>query len=448
MFGLVLWDPDLARSAGFALSVLATAALIIVAPRWCDALRRRGVPAGIAEAIAVPAAAHVACAPLIAAIGGHVSLVAIPANMLVEPVVAPITIVGVVAALVSPLMGGLATIGVWCAGWPARWLLAVAHYGASMPAAQLGWASGVWGGVLLAALLVALAAGFRSRVVRIVLVALIVGITCVVVPVRLFSPSWPPAHWRMVACDIGQGDGLMLRTGVHSAIVVDTGPAPDAMDRCLQTFRVTQIPLLVLTHFDADHVGGTSGAIRGRTVGAIAVSRLAQPAAGARVVHRIARVAHVRTFTPPVGWTYKTGGVSVELLSPEEPIVATDSDSNNNALVFRAVLRGHPSISVLLAADMEREAEERLVAAGSPLHADVLKVPHHGSANADPDFFAKVAPSVAVISVGAHNGYGHPSAAALRYLHRTHASIYRTDQDGDVVLSCSPHGWGVTTNHD
>ncbi len=150
VLGLVLVSPGLARSAGFAMSVVATGALLLVAPVWSGALRARGVPPLLAEAVAVPAAAHLATAPLIAAVSGRVSLVAIPANLLAAPAVAPATLLGVLAAVTAPLSGGVAAACAWLAGWPVRWIVGVAERGAGVPDAALGWPAGARGAVLLA----------------------------------------------------------------------------------------------------------------------------------------------------------------------------------------------------------------------------------------------------------------------------------------------------------
>src|SRR5262249_6838922 len=110
---LVLYDPDLAISLGFALSVLATTALVLLAPRWADRLAGRGVPRGIAEAFAVPAAAHLVTAPVVAGMAGQVSLIAILANIVAAPVVAPARVLGVLVALMAP-------VAPWVAGLLAR----------------------------------------------------------------------------------------------------------------------------------------------------------------------------------------------------------------------------------------------------------------------------------------------------------------------------------------
>ncbi|MGH3737995.1 MAG: ComEC/Rec2 family competence protein, partial [Micromonosporaceae bacterium] len=133
VYALVLIDPELASDLGFTLSVLATAGLLLLAPRWRDALRRRGWPSGAAEALAIPIAAQVACAPVIAAMTGTVSLSAVPANLLAAPAVAPATILGAASAAISPLWPGAAELLAWLGGWPARWLVFVARWGAGLP---------------------------------------------------------------------------------------------------------------------------------------------------------------------------------------------------------------------------------------------------------------------------------------------------------------------------
>lgn len=213
---LLISDRSLATDIGFGLSVFATAGLLLIAPHWRDALRRRGLPAALAEAIAVPAAAPVACSPMIAGISGTVSLIAVPANLLAIPAVPAATVVGVAAAVISPVWPLGAAFCTWVASWPARWLLFVAEQGAQAPAAVAAWPSGTWGSLLLACVMGGGMFALRHRTARVVLAVSVVAVVVGVVPVRLVTSGWPPAGALLVVCDVGQGDGSVLPLG-HGA---------------------------------------------------------------------------------------------------------------------------------------------------------------------------------------------------------------------------------------
>ena len=244
---LVLLDPSLAVSAGFALSALATGGILLLAPAWRDALAR-WLPRWLAEAIAVPAAAQLACTPLVAAISGQVSLVAVVANLLVAPAVGPATVLGLaggVLTLVWPPLGRLCgTLACWCVAW----LIAVAEHGAALPTAAVGWGTGAAALVVLTLLSLGIAV-LGPRLLRRPATGL--GAALVLVAAVLVRPpafGWPPDGWLLVACDVGQGDALVLNAGAGQAVVVDAGPEPRPVDRCLDRLGVETVPLLVLSH--------------------------------------------------------------------------------------------------------------------------------------------------------------------------------------------------------
>jgi len=428
---LVLIDPALARSPGFALSVCATGGLLLIAPGWRDALRRWGVPPGLAEALAVPAAAQAACAPVIAAMTGTISLSAIPANLLAVPAIAPATVLGVIAATVSPISPPLAEVFAWLASWPAWWLVEIAHRGSGIPGGTLPWPGGVTGGLLLAGVVLAFLALGRWPAARRVILAVIAAVALVALPVRLVAPGWPPAGWVAVGCDVGQGDALVLRAATRTAVVVDAGPDPRPVDQCLRRLDIDAVPLLIVSHPHADHVGGIEGVLRGRRVGAVAVGPQSAQVSGQRGVSEAARRHRLPIVTPAVGWSYAVGAVRLSVIGPVRPFLGTRSDANNNSLIVRAEVRG---VSVLLSGDAEHEAQRALVAADLPLRADVLKVPHHGSAYSEPAFLDAARPRVALVEVGAGNDYGHPNAAVLTHLRRGGARVLRTDLDGDLAV--------------
>jgi competence protein ComEC len=439
---LVFVSPPLARDPGFALSVLASAGLILLAPGWAARLRRQRVPPGVAEALAVPAAATVATAPIIAAISGSVSLVSIPANLLAEPAVAPATVLGVLAAVVSPVSGAAARWLAWLAGVPVRWLVAVGTRAAHVPLAAVSWPGGITGAAVLVLGLALAVPLLRWRPGRRVVLAATAGAAVVLVPVRAVSPGWPPPGWLFVACSVGQGDALVVGADAGTAMVVDTGPEPTAVDGCLRRLGVRSVPLLVLTHMHADHVDGLDGALNGRSVAEIAVGPSQEPAAGWREVQDSARRHGVPVRTVSVGERREFDGLTVDVLAPDRPFHGTRSDPNNSSVVLRVAVGGR---TLLLTGDVEVEAQEALLRTGVDLRADVLKVPHHGSAYQSPAFLRAVHASVGVISVGRDNDYGHPSLALLHELDRLGVRAERTDLDGDVAVTLRAGGLSVVT---
>lgn len=434
---LVLVDPELAVSFGFLLSVLATAGLVLLAPRWADALAVRGVPRGLAEALAVPAAAHVVTAPVVAGMAGQVSLVSIVANLLVAPVVAPATVLGVVAALLAPWWTAGAELAVRLAGPEAGWLVLVGRQASGVPGASVSWPTGWGGGLLLAGITAVVLVALRRRVLR---VAVGLGLTVVLVvaiPVVVIEPGWPPPGWSVVACDVGQGDAIVLATGEPDrAVVVDTGPQPTAIGDCLDRLDIRSLALVVLSHLHADHVGGLAAILADHQVAAVAVGPARQPDwAWDEVRDRTTR-AGVPLVALTAGQRLSWPGLGIEVLSPSAraPLPAAEADGTeiNDASL---VLAADTAVGrVLLTGDIELAAQAGLLESGQNLAADVLKVPHHGSRYSLPEFLAAVRPKLALVSVGAGNRYGHPDRRTMTILDQGGSDIARTDTGGDTAV--------------
>src|SRR6266545_4783123 len=298
------------------------------------------------------------------------------------------------------------------------------------------------GGLLLAALLaVVLVAGRRPVVRRLVAVAAVATVVGVL-PVRVVASGWPPPGWFVVACDVGQGDAVVLPVGPDQAAVVDAGPDPAATDRCLRGLGVRHVNLLLITHFHADHVGGFAGVFRGRSVAEVVTTGHPEPAAGRDAVLAGAAAEGVPVRAATAGAVYRLGGVQLFVLGPVRPLTGTRSDPNNNSLVVRAEIRGR---RVLLAGDAEEDEQRGVLSAAGPsgVRADVLKLAHHGSVYQDAGFLDAVAPAVALVSVGAGNPYGHPNTAVLGRLARGGARVLRTDVDADVAVVVTPGGLAV-----
>ncbi len=345
---LLFIDPWLARSAGFVLSVCATGGILLAAnplaarfsrwmPRWC------------ALALAVPLAAQWACLPAVVALSSEVSMVGIAANVVAAPLVAPATIAGLVGGLLDLLHSDLALVPGTLAAWSATGIVAIAHHAAGLSGAAVPWHAPWW--VLLVALPLVGYGLWRIADQPLVIAGLAIGLSLGLV--RPPQIGWPPDGWLMVACDVGQGDATVVRAGPGSALLVDAGPDPLSIDGCLRRLRIDRLPLVVITHAHADHLAGWPGATRGRTVGRV----LRGPSGG--------------PGTPIVaGDRLRLGPLGIEVLWPPIDDTAPDrSDGtgmNNASVVLRVTTRG---VDLLLAGDVETEAQDAIVASGMPIDA-------------------------------------------------------------------------------
>ncbi|MET8075461.1 ComEC/Rec2 family competence protein [Streptomyces sp. NPDC005303] len=444
---LVLYDPWLARSYGFLLSVLATGALLTLAPRWSLALRRRRVPPRLAEALAAAAAAQAVCAPVVAVLSARVSLVAVPCNLLVEFAVAPATVLGFGALAMAPVAMPVAKALAWCASWPAGWIADVARTGASLPGGGVDW-PGSWTGAGLLALVTVLLLLVGRRLLKHpwwCAVCAMVFVLAVVQPPPLTRviTGWPPPGWRLAMCDVGQGDAIVLAAGAGTGVVVDAGPDPDLVDGCLRTLGITKVPLVVLTHFHADHVAGLAGVLRGRSVGAIETTGLEEPVDQAESVRREAAARRIPVTRAVAGEERRTGTLAWEVLWPQADPAAVAADGPNDASVTMLVRSA--GLRFLLLGDLEPPAQQELLrspAAARLAGVDVLKVAHHGSAYQDPELIHRVAPRLALISVGADNTYGHPAPGTVAALRAGGAVVLRTDRDGALAVAGTGGGTG------
>jgi len=427
---LLLVDPWLSRSYGFVLSVLATGGLVMLAPGWAKRWQSRRMPGILAQALAVPLAAQLVCAPVIVMISGQVSLVAVPANLLAAPAIAPATVLGVLATVASAVHEPTAAVLAAGAGLFVWWVVQVAHLAADAPLAVVAWPASAPGALLLAVLLLggALVARRLARRPGHAAGAALLLTVALVVPAS--GPGWPPRDWLLAVCDVGQGDALVLAAGGDAAVVVDAGPEPAMVDRCLRDLGVRRVPLVLITHPHADHVEGLPGVLRGRDVGEIQVGWY-DPTEELQRVRRWAGAAQVPVTRAAIGDRVQLGRLSWQVLWPAR-VIRAGSVENNASTVLLVRTRG---VQILLTGDVESEAQRSMLARSGLGPVDVLKVAHHGSAYQAPELLPVVRPRVALVSVGADNDYGHPAPSTLADLRRSGAVVGRTDLDGTLVVA-------------
>ena len=437
---LLLVQPGLAVSVGFALSVLATAGIVLLAPGWRDALAR-WLPRWLAEAIAVPGAAQLACTPVVAAVSGQVSLVAVAANLAVAPVVGPATVLGLAGGLIGMVLPSLGRLFGTGAGWCVAWIATVAERGADLPAAAVGWGTGAVALTLLTALTVLIAMAAPAVLRRPIAAIVATAVLATVVVVRWPTPGWPPEGWVLAMCDVGQGDALVVRSGPGSGVVVDAGPNPALVDDCLRRLGVREVPLIVLTHFHADHVDGLSGVIEGREVGAVLTTRVLDPPGGVAEVAELSRNEGLASGPASYAATATYGSATLQVLwprpGPVEEGAGDGSSANDASVVLLAEVAG---VRILLTGDVEPPGQAALARTLPGLAVDVLKVPHHGSRYQDLGWLESLDAEVALVSVGADNDYGHPAAPVLEALSASGAEVFRTDLGGDIAVTADGDG--------
>ena len=386
---LVVVAPWLAVSWAFALSAFATAGLILLAPRLEDRLAVGRLtcrwPPAIRQALALTGAAQLATLPILVAMGGAVGWVALPANLLAMPAVAPVTVLGLLAAAVSPVAPGLADVIAGSAAWPAGWIARVAEACAELPLARLPWPEG-GNGLLLLGCAAGAAVILRRRWtrqwpdgasarVRMAGGAALLTALALVVAMPPDRRGWPPAGWLLIMCDVGQGDALIVRAGPGEALVVDAGPEPDAVDGCLDAAGITAVPAVILTHFHADHVRGLRGVLRGRSVAAVLATPIREPAEEAEAVDEVLAAAGMTIEEVTAGDARSAGAVEWRTIWPRRRITS-GSVPNNASLVLMLTVADR---RILLTGDIEPEAQAAVAADLQLQRFDVVKVPHHGS---------------------------------------------------------------------
>lgn len=449
VLGILVLDPWTARDYGFALSVLATAALLVLAGPLAERLSTV-MPRLVALWIGVPLAAQLACQPVLVLLAPELPLVGVAANVLAAPAAPVATIVGMLACLAAPVLPWLATALAAVAWVPATWIAGIATVASGLPSSSVPWPEGAIGALLLAGLTAGAlaAAGIPRRlpsarlrrVVGSVVVAALVVTLGATAGAHALGRLGRPADWVVAQCDVGQGDAVLVRSGGRVALT-DAGVDPEPLAACLDDLGIERIDLLVLTHFDADHVGGVD-AVQGR-VGVV----LSGPTDGARdeaILDRLAAGgARVERIT--AGARGSLGGYAWRALWPPDHRGVSPGNDASLVLEWRPD-DGCSCPSMLALGDLGAAAQQSLRGSVTLAPVDVVKVSHHGSSDQDPQVYAEARAVLGLIGVGADNGYGHPTAEALEMVADAGGASLRSDEHGLVLIApAGEGGWRVWT---
>lgn len=430
---LPLWNPREITGIGYQLSVAGMTALL-ASGRLFRRFSLRGRFAGVWRELGTTVIATLVTAPIVSAAFGRLSVIAPASNLAVGPLfglLQPALFLSILFSPITPVAQLFADGASLLMDVVGR----VAALAAHVPGAVMQVAPGPVTALLLAASAMGFVVACCSRYwVR----------TGTLVALALASAAWVPLVPRLGGAlevhviDVGQGDAIALRTPLGRWVLVDAGPLWQTGDAGASKVvpylrqRGGELVLVAVTHPHADHVGGLASVLTRVPAPEFWDAARVFGSDGYLGALRAARTKGTTWVRVRPGLEKAIDGVTVQVLAPDSVWTATQTDPNTSSIVLLVTFGRR---RFLLTGDAERAEEGWLLSRYADLHADVLKVAHHGSATSSSDeFLDAVRPAMAVISLGAENRYGHPSPEVLRRFDERRIDVLRTDYDGTIVL--------------
>lgn len=267
-----------------------------------------------------------------------------------------------------------------------------------------------------------------QKILHMVLAAAVLFGCTLAAPAPAFAAN--PDQMEVHFMDVGQGDATLVTCGGH-AMLIDAGDDTKgtAIQNYLQKQKITRLDYLILTHPDADHIGGAPVIITKFDIGKVFVSNFEKDNKTYQKLIQSLDDKQIKALTPKVNSQYTLGTANITILAPGKSY-----DNPNDASI--ALLLKNGTRSFLFTGDAGEDAEKDILKTGIDISADVYKVGHHGSKySTSKDFFNAVDPFYAVISCGEDNSYGHPHAETLNTLRTSGVMVYRTDESGTIIAS-------------
>lgn len=263
-----------------------------------------------------------------------------------------------------------------------------------------------------------------SPIMILILIVAFIGIwACVFVPID--------NKLKVTYLDVGQGDSELIEFPDGKTALVDGGPDKKVLEGLGKNmpFYRRKIDVVFLSHPHADHVAGLVHVLSRYEVGRVVLTRAVHNAPEYQEFLKLIKEKNIPATEGIRGAEFDfSSGCKIKILYPTGTL---DSQNLNNTSEVLMLESGKTRF--LFMGDLEKDGSDKLLALSSDLHADVIKVPHHGSQNAlNESLYKKADPQYAVISAGKDNKYGHPHTELLRFLEASGIKYFRTDEDGDI----------------
>ena len=457
--------PQILFDISFQLSFAGTFAIAALAPTLSQRFLsgERGLRGAFLDLAMINVIALLATIPLIALHFERVSLVSLPANLLAAPLFAWMFLGGAATAAAGLISSALGAVLAWPLAWlPLRWFVFVGEGMAAWPGANTTVAG--FGHVHAAAIYAAMALAalrpyrehlrppaLRSRLTARAAPLLASGALAAAAGAVWLAALDSSSRLQIHFLDVGQGDAVLIHTPAGQNVLIDGGPDPDRLAAQLRAALPSgerRLDLVIATHPQLDHLGGVIGLFDRYAIGRIIVAPLHHRAALGRRVQQLAD-EHGAAVSTAYGGTRivlpnRSGlpALTLDVLWPPEAVQDGGAlDFNAQSLVLRLA---YGAVRALLTADISAPQELALArqscgppAAGAPceLSAQILKVPHHGSAGSTSDLLLRrTAPGLAVISAGQSNPHGHPHPDVLALLERDGIETLLTAQQGRITI--------------
>ena len=424
---LLAWNPYGVYEPGFQLSFAAVGAIFVLVPRFERTLEGYPVPRKLGTVVAVSGACGAVTAPILLIQFGAVPAYSILSNALAAPVVGLAFGLALLTTLLDQVLPPAALAAGWTNGWLAAYVATCARAVGGLPGAEIGSSTAMTVAVVAGGALIAWSRLPHWRRPGLAVVAGVAALVAAGWQIRPQELRPLPSGFRMTVLDVGQGDAILLEVR-EGAVLVDQGPPEGEVDDQLRRLGVRQVALAVLTHPQRDHVGGAAELLRHLRVDRILDPRIPAESPEESAALAEASERNVPVVTARAGLVYRLGGLRLRVLWPAgEPPARQDPN-----LYATVLLASYGSVDVLLTADAETPVTLPL----NPPPVEILKVAHHGSADAGlPRLLALTRPRIAVISCGRNNDYGHPTPSTIAALEAARGlELFRTDRDGSVVI--------------